>query len=263
MPVPLILLPPSEGKSSGGDGLTWSKSKQSFPELETARKEVIKALKTAMKGPIEERSKLLGVGEAKTDEATKANLSVDTGKTLQAIDRYTGVLYDALGYGALSAKLKKRVDSQVVIFSGLWGIVRPGDCIPDYKLKMGAKLPALGKPSSFWKPLISESLAEAASGVVWDLLPKEHSAGWDPSIAGKKIRVSFLDDVVKNKKRTLITVSHWNKLLKGSLVRFLTESQVDDPSGLKSFKHPEGYTYRPDLTVKEDSSIDVFLVAKR
>ena len=120
MPVPLILLPPSEGKSSGGDGLTWSKSKQSFPELETARKEVIKALKTAMKWPIEERSKLLGVGEAKTDEATKANLSVDTGKTLQAIDRYTGVLYDALGYGALSAKLKKRVDSQVVIFSGLW-----------------------------------------------------------------------------------------------------------------------------------------------
>ena len=263
MPVPLILLPPSEGKSSGGDGLPWSKTKQSFPELESARKEVIKALKTAMKAPVGERSKLLGVGEAKTDEATKANLSVGAGKTLPAIDRYTGVLYDALEYGSLSEKLKKRVDSQVVIFSGLWGILRPGDHVPDYKLKMGAKLPALGKPSSFWNPLISSSLAKAASGVVWDLLPNEHSAGWDPSIAGTRIRVSFLDDVVKNKKRTLVTVSHWNKLLKGSLVRFLVESQIDDPSGLKGFKHPEGYVYKPNLSTEDGSFVDVFLVAKR
>ena len=166
-------------------------------------------------------------------------------------------------YGTLSTKLKKRVDSQVIIFSGLWGVLRPGDRIPDYKLKMGAKLSTLGKPSTFWRPLISESLTQAASGVVWDLLPNEHSAGWDSSIAGKKIRVSFLDDVIKNKKRALITVSHWNKLLKGSLVRFLAESQIDNPSGLKSFKHPEGYTYRSDLTVEEGSFVDVFLVAKR
>ena len=263
MPVPLILLPPSEGKSSGGDGLPWFKNTQSFPELESARKEVIKALKSAMEAPVGERSKLLGVGESKTDEATKANLSVDTGKTSPAIERYTGVLYDALEYGSLSSKLKKRVDSQVVIFSGLWGILRPGDHVPDYKLKMGAKLPVLGKPSTFWKPFISSSLAKAASGVVWDLLPNEHSAGWDPSIAGTRIRVSFLDDVVKNKKRTLVTVSHWNKLLKGSLVRFLVESQIDDPSGLKGFKHPEGYVYKPNLSTEDGSFVDVFLVAKR
>ena len=263
MPVPLILLPPSEGKSSGGNGTPWSKTSQSFPELESARKDVIKALKSAMKAPIAERSKLLGVGESKTGEATKANLSVDTGKTLPAIERYTGVLYDALDYGTLSAKLKKRVDSQVVIFSGLWGMVRPGDLIPDYKLKMGAKLPSLGKLSTFWKPLISESLTPATSGVVWDLLPNEHSAGWDPSIPDARIRVSFLDDVVKNKKRTLVTVSHWNKLLKGSLVRFLVESQIDDPSGLKGFKHPEGYVYKPNLSTEDGSFVDVFLVAKR
>ena len=263
MPVPLILLPPSEGKSSGGDGLPWFKTTQSFPELESARKEVIKALKTAMKAPVGERSKLLGVGETKTDEATKANLSVDTGKTSPAIERYTGVLYDALEYGSLSSKLKKRVDSQVVIFSGLWGILRPGDHVPDYKLKMGAKLPVFAKPSTFWKPLISSSLAKAASGVVWDLLPNEHSAAWDPSISGRRIRVTFLDDVMKDKKRTLVTVSHWNKLLKGSLVRFIAESQVDDPSGLKGFKHPEGYVYKPSLNVEDGSLIDVFLVAKR
>tara|TARA_B110000438_G_C15778658_1_gene635270 strand:+ start:816 stop:1610 length:795 start_codon:yes stop_codon:yes gene_type:complete len=263
MSPPLILLPPSEGKSSGGNTPTWSKSEQSFPELESARKKVIKALKTAMKLAVEDRSKLLGVGESKTNEATKTNLLVDKGMTLPAIERYTGVLYDALEYGTLSTKLKKRVDSQVVIFSGLWGILRPEDLIPDYKLKMGAELPILGKPSHFWKPLISSSLAKSAAGVVWDLLPKEHSAAWDPSISSEKIRVNFLDDVVKNKKRTLITVSHWNKLLKGSLVRFLAESQIDEPSGLRSFKHPQGYIYKPDMTIQNGKNTEIFLVTQR
>ena len=75
--------------------------------------------------------------------------------------------------------------------------------------------------------------------------------------------MSFLDDVMTDKKRTLVTVSHWNNLLKGSLVRFIAESQVDDPSGLKGFKHPEGYVYKPSLNVEDGSLIDVFLVAKR
>ena len=39
--------------------------------------------------------------------------------------------------------VRRGVDRQVVIFSGLWGAVRPTDQIPDYKLKMGAALPGL------------------------------------------------------------------------------------------------------------------------
>ena len=178
----MILLPPSEGKATGGKGPPWESVDQSFPALADPRREVVHALVEAMGGSSEARSKLLGVKATKAEEATAVNLDVATAPTMPAIDRYTGVLYDALNYPSLPAKVRRGVDRQVVVFSGLWGVVRPTDPIPDYKLKMGASLPGLGKPARFWKPLISDALAGAitASGTntVWDLLPNEHSAAW-------------------------------------------------------------------------------------
>jgi len=267
VPAPLILLPPSEGKANGGDGPPWETTGQSFVDLAQPRRVVVAALIEAMGGSAESRSKLLGVKAARADEATAANLEVATAPTMPAIDRYTGVLYDALDYPSLPARVRRGVDRQVVIFSGLWGVVRPTDPIPDYKLKMGASLPGLGKPARFWKPILSESLAEAiaASGTetVWDLLPNEHAAAWDPSVAGRRIRVRFLDDVVRGGERTLVTVSHWNKLLKGALVRHVVEHELNDPAGLVDFDHPEGYRYDPSLTTITGGGTDIALVTRR
>jgi cytoplasmic iron level regulating protein YaaA (DUF328/UPF0246 family) len=260
---PLILLPPSEKKATGGAGVPWHGAGQSFPDLDEARREVIDALVDAMCCPIEARTKLLGVGAARAGEATAANLSIDTAPTMPAIGRYTGVLYDALDAGSLPAHLRKRLDEQVVVFSGLWGAVRPSDPIPDYKLKMGAPLPGLGRPARFWRPHLTAALTKAAAATVWDLLPNEHAAAWDPTIAGHRIRVRFLDDVERSGKRALVTVSHWNKLLKGALVRHLLEHRLDDPDGLVDFAHPEGYAYRPDLTTTSGNTTDIALVSVR
>ena len=263
----MILLPPSEGKATGGKGPPWESVDQSFPALADPRREVVHALVEAMGGSSETRSKLLGVKATKAEEATAVNLDVATAPTMPAIDRYTGVLYDALNYPSLPAKVRRGVDRQVVVFSGLWGVVRPTDPIPDYKLKMGASLPGLGKPARFWKPLISDAVAGAIAAsktdMVWDLLPNEHTAAWDPSVAGRRIRVRFLDDVVKNGERTLVTVSHWNKLLKGALVRHVVEHGLDDPAGLVDFDHPEGYRYEPSLTETTGTTTDIALVTRR
>jgi uncharacterized protein len=55
-------------------------------------------------------------------------------------------------------------------------------------------------------------------------------------------------------------VSHWNKLLKGALVRHLVAAQLTEPAGLAEFRHPEGYAYRPELTVVEDERVVASLV---
>ena len=73
----------------------------------------------------------------------------------------------------------------------------------------------------------------------------------------------FLDDVERNGERTLVTVSHWNKLLKGALVRHLVEHGVDDPNGLVGFDHPEGYVYDPLLTRVDGSTTEISLVTRR
>ncbi len=62
-------------------------------------------------------------------------------------------------------------------------------------------------------------------------------------------------------------MSHWNKLLKGALVRHLLAHPLDDPDGLADFEHPEGYAYRRDLSTSQATGIgtttDVALVAVR
>jgi cytoplasmic iron level regulating protein YaaA (DUF328/UPF0246 family) len=265
MRTPLVLLPPSEGKAEGGDGPPWAESRHAFSSLDPQRREVISALRAAMHGDEQVVATLLGVGPAAARPAMRANLAIDSAPTLPAIERYTGVLFDALGYRELPARLRRRVDAQVVILSAVWGAVAPRDPIPDYKLKMGASLPGLGRLSSAWRPTLSPLLDDRAAGrVVWDLLPNEHAAAWKPGGgAVAHIRVRFLDEVARGGERRLVTVSHWNKLLKGALVRHVLDGQLREPDGLATFTHPQGYVYRPELTVVGDRGVEVSLVATR
>jgi len=75
--------------------------------------------------------------------------------------------------------------------------------------------------------------------------------------------VRFLDDVEKDGERTLVTVSHWNKLLKGALVRHIVEHGLDDPEALVGFDHPEGYVYDPSLTTTTGTTTEIALVTQR
>ncbi|MGZ4704859.1 MAG: YaaA family protein [Acidimicrobiales bacterium] len=262
--TPLLLLPPSEGKAAGGSGDPWEPGSMIAPELDDRRRAAMAALARAMKGSGVRRAKLLGVKGVALEAATAANLDVATAPTCRAIDRYTGVLYDALAYGSRPAPIRRRIDAQVRIFSGLWGLVAPGDPIPDYKLKMGASIGRLGKLSTWWRPAVTAALADEVAGrTVWNLLPNEHAAAWAPDLSpgpaspSAVISVRFFDTVVRGGRPELVSVAHWNKLLKGALVAHVVTEQLTDPSGLCHFAHPLGYRFAPDLTRCDPDGINV------
>src|SRR5688500_11828449 len=165
--------------------------------------------------------------------------------TRPAIERYTGVLYKELDWPSLPAAARRRGAGAVLTVSGLWGVVAPPDPIPHYKLKMSASVPPLAKLSTWWRPALTDALAGHLRGrVVWDLLPIEHAAAWVPASvpARRRITVRFVD-------RRGATVSHWNKLLKGALVRRLLLEPVTDPRELAGWQHPLGY--RLDLRASD------------
>ncbi len=209
----LILLPPSEGKAPGGRGPAWRPGTLALGDLDGARAEVLAAL-----GP---------------------EHPAVSGPTRRAVDRYRGVLYRELDVSTLSASGKRRLHRSALIASGLWGLVGPTDPIPDYKLKMSAAVAPLGRLATWWRPHLSAALAPRVAGaVVWDLLPGEHAAAlsWPALDPRRHITVRFLD-------RQGATVSHWNKLLKGSVVRWLVESGETDPAALADLDHPQGYRF--------------------
>jgi cytoplasmic iron level regulating protein YaaA (DUF328/UPF0246 family) len=207
----LVLIPPSEGKAPGGRGAPWAAGRMAIPALDERRREVLDAL-----------------GD---DHPARE------GATRPAFDRYAGVLYKELDPASIAGPARRRLNTNTLVVSGLWGLVAPKDPIPDYKLKMSASVPPLGKLSTWWRPGITDALADRAGGaVVWDLLPNEHAAAidWTGIAPKQRVTVTFLD---RNGK----TVSHWNKLLKGSIVRWLAETGEQDPRALAGFDHPQGY----------------------
>ncbi len=262
---PVILLPPSEGKRPGGEGPAWTAGSCSFPALDATRRKVMTALVAAMRAPEADRAKLLGVKGAALATGTAADRAVKRSPTMAAIDRYDGVLFDALDAGSLPARVRARLDTDVVIFSGLFGAVMPGDPIPDYKLKMGGALPGVGNVTLLWRAPLTRALAPMLEGrVLWNLLPKEHDNAWTcpTELTTRTMSVKFLDEAARTKRqpRSFTTVNHWNKLLKGALVRFILETGADEPDALAGFAHPEGYVYDPSLTEVIDGRTIIAMV---
>lgn len=199
-----------------------------LPDLDPARAEVLAAL--AVEG---------------TD--------LRTAPTRRALDRYDGVLYRELDAGSLPVDARRRLGRTVLVADGLLGVVAPADPVPDHRVRTADRVAGLGRLAGFWRPHLTAALADRlARRVVWDLWPQEHSAAWDPRavpMAGR-IRVRFVDGSGR-------TVSHWNKLLKGALVRHLVTTGLDEPDGLRAFRHPAGYRYDPTATTITDGTTEI------
>jgi len=262
---PLIMLPPSEGKSSGGEGAPIDLTSLSFGQLNPTRKLMMKAL-VQLSGKPQVVQKMLGVKGTALEKARADNTEISNSPTVLAIERYTGVMYDSIDHVSLDQSAKRVFAENTIIMSGLFGVLRPFDMIPSYKLKMSAKLRRNKACSAIWKPLITKALIEIAAGrVVWDLLPNEHSSAWNPAKLAVRNRftVKFIE---MNAAGQLRTVNHWSKVLKGALIRHLVSNpeaagSTDSlPELLANFSHPEGYEYRPGLSSEIDGASEIIFV---
>ncbi|MFI7130530.1 YaaA family protein [Nonomuraea sp. NPDC050153] len=224
----LILLPPSEGKAPEGSGPPVGEL--SFPALDKARKRVLNALVRASKR--RDALDVLGLTPGLAGELAK-NTALKTAPTLPAADLYTGVLYDNLGLGTLDDEARRRAEESVLIFSGLWGVVRITDLIPPYRLSMGVNLPSLGGLAAFWRPLIAKEL-DRDSGLVVDLRSATYASAWQPGERSVTVRV-FRDGKV---------VSHMAKATRGEIARALLrhDTAPATPDELAKTLDALGYT---------------------
>jgi len=216
--TPVILLPPSEGKAIGGEAPAADFSAGRFgAALGNARIEVRDAVRRVLRDETAACA-LLGVRGAHLQRALDEWQSLDHAPTLSAVERYSGVVWGAMGIDELPKPARRRLMARAVVPSGLWGLVAADDRIPAYRLKMGARVPPLGLLAAWWRPIVSAALvARAGRGAVIDLLPQEHAAAIDVSALrpGAHVRVDIVDDGPAGRR----LVGHAGKSLKGALAR--------------------------------------------
>jgi cytoplasmic iron level regulating protein YaaA (DUF328/UPF0246 family) len=217
----LILLPPSEGKAMTRRGASLDLGRLSSPGLTGPREQVVTALVEVCRGDPDRAVKVLGLGPTQADDVRR-NADLLDAPTARADATYTGVLYEALDLSTLDAAARRRASRWIAVTSSVFGLVRPGDRIPSYRLAGGVNLPGLGVVSSHWRRVLDPVVREAAgAGLVVDLRSTTYASFWRPDreLASRVAGVRVLHQV--GTRRTV--VSHFNKATKGRLVRALLE----------------------------------------
>lgn len=214
-----VLLPPSEGKAPGGSGAGWDPASGRFGRLADERRSVAKALVEADGGT----EKMLGARGELLDRARAANRTVIGAPTLPAWRRFTGVVWTALDPRSLPADAKRRSRSSVVVVSALAGLTAWSDPVPDFRLKLSAKAPGVGRLDVFWREPLSAVLnRHLARRTVVDLLPNEHRAAWLPDPSRYRLLRPHITTV------NGAPGGHFAKAAKGALARALLLDEDTD-----------------------------------
>ncbi|AOW94499.1 hypothetical protein BFN03_05935 [Rhodococcus sp. WMMA185] len=215
----MVILPPSETKSDGGSDAPLDLGELSMPELTETRETLVDALVT-LAADVEASQSALGLGPTQMDEIER-NAKLWLSPTRPALDRYTGVLFDALDAKSFTRAQKAKAHSRLAIGSALFGAVRAGDPIPAYRLSGGSKIPGLGTLRSLWKPELSRAIAGEADGLVVDLRSSAYQQ------LGPVPEAVIATVLTEKPDGTRSVVSHFNKHHKGLLARALAVSRAE------------------------------------
>lgn len=238
----LIVLPPSEGKASDGDGPPLRLEELSFPELRPARERALAALERVCRR--EDAAHVLALPRTQAQEALRRNRELRRAPTLPASRLYTGVLHENLALESLNADARRAAEEQIVILSGLWGALRLTDRVPPYRLAMGLALPPLGALAAFWRPALARALRPA--GLVVDMRSAPYAAAWRPAAPCTAVRVLRQRPGPDGTPRRTV-VSHAAKATRGKIAHDLLNAGVDPASPEELLKAVRDLGYTAEL----------------
>ncbi|HEX8050035.1 MAG TPA: peroxide stress protein YaaA [Solirubrobacterales bacterium] len=216
----LVLLPPSEGKARPEAG----------EPVDLGSLALAKQLG-------ERREELLDALDPQLRKAPAA----------PAAEVYTGVLFKRLELPKLSAKARR----QVLIASALWGVVRPYDRIPYYKLPPKEKLNGIGPLAKYWRPALAEALPDEEGDLIVDMRSAAYAAMWKPKRATLLAVRAFSENNGERK-----AISHMAKAVRGDVARALLQAKKAprDPEGAAAVAEAAGFTVELN-----DGNLDVIV----
>lgn len=195
----IYLLPPSEWKNS-----YWKYEKEKL----TFNFE--KPLSIA----INAQEKDLKCSWNRYEEGIKLNENIEKWKTIESIKRYSWIMYNAIDYENMSENTKKYFNSKFLIFSWMYGILKPTDKIGNYKLPIETKWLI-----NFWWDKITKELNNLNVNLIIDFLPNSYKKMINKKLLNKKIiEVNFFYN------KTWKKLTHWVKKIKWEYIKKICEN---------------------------------------
>ncbi|MDQ2701013.1 MAG: peroxide stress protein YaaA [Actinomycetota bacterium] len=216
----LILLPPSEGKTEpAGDEPLALDSLVFARHLTPQRERLIGALEKLGERPLKKAIQVMEISEGLSGDISR-NAGIMTAPAGPASEVYTGVLYDRLGFASLGKRAAGRAGGNVLIASGLWGMLRPDDRIPYYRLSMKPKLARIGGLAAYWRQPLATAMRDSGfdepGEIVLDMRSGPYVSAWKPKQAKLVAVRAFTESGGKRK-----VISHMAKAVRGDVARLV------------------------------------------
>lgn len=219
----LILLPPSEGKNQPAEGPVLDLAGLAFsPALDRPRERLILALEKLGDRPLGKAMQVMDLSPGLAGDIA-LNAEIRTSPAAPAREVYTGVLYERLGLAGFGKRAAGRADRHLLISSALWGLLRPSDLIPYYRLSMKPKLARIGGLGALWREPLAKAMAKSGfdepGEIVLDMRSGSYSSLWKPRHARLITVRGFTETAGKRK-----VISHMAKSIRGDVARLVLEA---------------------------------------
>ncbi len=202
-------------KNLGGE-LSFNPNTLLFESLAPHRMKLLHTYTNVLQqGDMQVLSKMFGI--KKEADIFKHKKDIIHELTMKAIERYTGVAFDYLGYTDLDEKAQTYIDTHVILFSNLLGPIRASDLIPEYKLKQGEAVADI-KPEKFY----NEHSAHLMEAYLQDEEILDLRAGFYDKFYKPTKPYTTLKFIKDGK-----VVSHWAKAYRGIVLREIAKAGID------------------------------------
>lgn len=239
-----ILLPPSEGKIIGGrERYILAKKQNSFNFLEKDRDFLLQELLEFISKADENHLEKLFSVKTNFKQITDLLQNFDQKLTLPAIQRYSGVMFNAMDYNSLDQNQKNNADNSILFIDALFGLLTTQDLIPNYKLSISAKFSDF-KIDNYWKNILKNILKEIVQDkIILDILPQAHR-----KVINIKNNNYYLINFFTIKNNQVKNAGHISKKLKGEFIRYILRFNEINLDILYNFCHSEGYKSSKELS---------------
>lgn len=181
------------------------------------------------------------------------DLTCDEGG-VQAALAFAGDVYEGLRARELGGPALDYAQAHLRILSGLYGLLRPLDCIQPYRLEMGVGLRTRRGANlyDFWGDRIAKALRKAAADHADPTLVNLASQEYFGAVDARALKLPVLNISFKDERDGRARVlAFFAKRARGEMARFAIDVRAERPDELKAFDRM-GYRFRPDLSAPGD-----------
>ena len=163
----------------------------------------------------------------------------------EALYVFKGDVYQGLEASSLDVSAVDYLNKNLLILSGLYGVLRPSDLMLPYRLEMGSSFkvtPSKNNLYKFWGNDITDFFNQRLKEEDTDVLINLASNEYFKSVKTKNLKAQIITPQFKDEKDGVYKmISFFAKKARGMMVRFISENNLTNPEDLKAFNSDRYY----------------------